>query len=109
MSEKEKIMDLLKKSAMEYNKLLSTSYYFEIARKNTKKEFLLSFQPDDFHHIIGLHNLERNNKISRIEADYLLENAHNMNVVYIFLSERSKLDKAEIPVMCCRSFFQWIS
>lgn len=49
--------------------------------------------------------LEEKNKISRIEADYLLENAHNMNVIYIFLSERNKNEISNLPIMCCRSFF----
>lgn len=34
-------MDLLKKVAMEYNKLLETSYFFRIARKNTQMEEIL--------------------------------------------------------------------
>lgn len=166
MWERALFMDLLKKAAIEYYKLLSTTYYFEIARKNTKKEFLLNFQPDDFHHVIGLHKLidigrvqtgprnkiyndiinenilfsdisisqyydqianrlelvcdienildsnqivfkylEGKVQMSRIQADYLLENAHDTNVVYIFLSQRDKSKKAEIPIMCCRSFF----
>lgn len=159
-------MDLLKKAAEEYNNLLSTTYYFEIARKNNQKEFALNFKPEDFHHIIGLHKLidiglvqtgtrnkvfydimadrirfldiaksnyfnkiedrlklvchlkdmldgnqivfkymKKINQFSRIEADFLLENTHKIDIVYIFLNERSKMDKAQIPIMCCRSFF----
>jgi hypothetical protein len=159
-------MDLLKKSAVEFDKLLSTVYYFEIARKNVMKKFMLNFKPEDFHHISGLHKLadiglvqtaargkiynaimdnlitfsdisiskyypmisdrmklvcqmenvldsnqivfkylEKTNKFSRIEADYLFENAHKMDIIYIFLSERMKMDKSECPIMCCRSCF----
>lgn len=159
-------MDLLKKAAAEFDKLLSTIYYFEIARKNNKQEFLLNFKPKDFHHIVGLHKLvdiglvqtgtrdkvyndilsghiifsdivksdyyseiddrlnlvchmgdildsnqivfkylKKENKFSRIEADYLLENAHKKDIIYIFISERSKEDNAQVPTMCCRSFF----
>lgn len=159
-------MDLLKKAAKEFDKLLSTAYYFEIARKNNRKEFILNFKPEDFHHIIGLHKLidiglvqtgsrekvfhdimterirfsditksnyytkiedrlklvchmedmldgnqivfkylKKINQFSRIEADFLLENAHKIDIVYIFLNERSKIDKSKIPIMCCRSFF----
>ncbi len=51
-------MDLLKKAAKEFEKLLSTTYYFEIARKNIAKKFVLNFIPEDFHHICGLHKLK---------------------------------------------------
>lgn len=159
-------MDLLKRAALEFNKLLSDTYYFEIARKNSQKEFTLDFMPQDFHHIVGLHKLldiglvqagardkvyrdilngkidssdikkskyydrienrlelvgqmrdildsnqivfkylKNGNVFSRIEADYLLENAHETDVIYIFLNERAKAEKGQIPRMCCRSFF----
>lgn len=39
-------MDLLKTAAMEFENLLQVTYYFEIARKNNKKEFILNFRPD---------------------------------------------------------------
>lgn len=162
----EDIMDLLKKAAIEFEKLLSTTYYFRIARKNIQKEFMLNFMPEDFHHVVGLHKLidiglvqtgardkvfydilsehitfsdisksnyflriedrlnlvchmedildsnqivfkymKTMNQFSRIEADFLLENAHRMDIVYIFLNERSTKDRAQVPTMCCRSFF----
>ncbi len=50
-------MDFLKDAAQEFNKLLSNTYYFEIARKNNRKKFMLNFMPQDFHHIVGLHKL----------------------------------------------------
>lgn len=159
-------MDLLKKAAMEFENLLQVTYYFEIARKNNKKEFILNFRPEDFHHIVGLHKLidigliqtgtrgkvfddilreqisfsnisqskylsqigsrlnhvchmgeiidsnqivfkylNQMNHFSRIEADFLLENAHKRDIIYIFLNERLKADRGQIPIMCCRSFF----
>lgn len=158
-------MDLLKSAAQEFQKLLSAEYYFEIARKNVKREFVLNFKPEDFHHILGLHKLidiglvqtgkrekvyfditnnritlsdvsisnyfdkvkdrmelvshmqdildsnqiifkylAKENSFSRIEADYLMEHAHRMDIVYIFLNERVQ-SNAAFPVMCCRSFF----
>lgn len=159
-------MDILKKAAKEFDRLLSTNYYFEIARKNTKKEFLLNFRPEDFHHIAGLHKLidiglvqtgtrdrvyrdivndnitysdisisnyfakianridlvcqmqnildsnqivfkylDKTNQFSRIEADFLLENAHEKDIIYVFLSERKSREQSNYPIMCCRSFF----
>ncbi|MDE6388354.1 MAG: hypothetical protein K2L82_11185 [Lachnospiraceae bacterium] len=49
--------------------------------------------------------MEKSNQISRIEADYLLQNAHQTDIIYIFLSERAKTEQTAFPVMCCRSFF----
>ncbi len=159
-------MDLLERAALEFDKLRSNTYYFEIARKNTQRKFMLNFMSGDFHHIVGLHKLpdirfiqtgardkvykdilhgrigssdiqkskyygeienrlklvgqmgdildsnqivfkclKNGNVFSRIEADYLLENAHKTDIIYIFLNERSKAEKGQIPVMCCRSFF----
>lgn len=163
---KGKNMDLLKRAAQEFMQLMANEYYFEIARKNNQKEFILNFIPQDFHHIVGLHKLldiglvqtgrrdkvyydilngridvldikksnyyekienrlklvgqmkdiidndqmvfkylKSGNLFSRIEANYLLEHAHKTDVIYIFLSERSKTGKGQIPLMCCRSFF----
>ena len=33
-------MDILKQAAIEFDELLNTTYYFEIARKNIKKDFV---------------------------------------------------------------------
>lgn len=49
--------------------------------------------------------MEKSNQISRIEADYLLQNAHKTDIIYIFLNERTGMEKTDLPVMCCRSFF----
>ncbi|WP_294430074.1 PBECR4 domain-containing protein [uncultured Treponema sp.] len=50
-------MDLLLQCAKNYEKLLDFSYHFVIARKGIKKEFSLTFQKSDFHHVAGLHKL----------------------------------------------------
>ncbi len=163
----EENMDLLKKTASKFHNLLSTIYYFEIAKKQNIYKFALSFEKSDFYHLAGLHKLtdiaalqgepnkekvfnnilnERitydlikcsrffpkmnarlnlleklenildSNQIvfkyinskhqtSRIEADVLLENVYELNIVFMFMSDRSKADKTNIPTMCCRSFF----
>ena len=49
--------------------------------------------------------LESRNKASYIKADYLLEEGYKTDIIYIFLNERSKAEKGQIPIMCCRSFF----
>ena len=35
----------------------------------------------------------------------LMEEGRETDVIYIFLNERSKAEKGQIPRMCCRSFF----
>lgn len=160
-------MDILKKIAEEFDKLLSMTYYFEIAKKQNLHKFVLSFEKSDFYHLSGLHKLtdiaalqrepnkgkifdnilddnitynlikrsrfftsmstrlELSGKLedildsnqiifkylsskhhnSCIEADFLLEEAHGMNIVFMFLNDRNKAEKLNIPYMCCRSFF----
>ncbi|MCM1234973.1 MAG: PBECR4 domain-containing protein [Ruminococcus flavefaciens] len=49
--------------------------------------------------------MAKNNKLSRIDAEYLIENTHKLEIVYIFLNERNKRVDNGCPVMCCRSFF----
>ena len=50
-------MDLLLQCARNYEKLLDVAYNFTIARKGVVREFTLTFQKMDFHHIAGLHKL----------------------------------------------------
>lgn len=160
-------MDKLQQTALAYQSVMRAQYYFEIAKKNTKHEFVLTFEKEDFFHMAGLHKLkdvttlqiekskgniydrildgnitldqvvnsffyqdiekrlsylgkiqelldnnqiffqylENKNKASYIKADYLMEEGCETDVIYIFLSERSKAEKGQIPTMCCRSFF----
>ena len=160
-------MDKLQKTALAYQLVMQAQYYFEIAKKNTKREFVLTFEREDFFHMAGLHKLkdvttlqiqksrgiiydrilegnitldqvensffyqdiekrllylgkiqelldsnqivfqylENKNKASHIKADYLMEEGRETAVIYIFLNERSKAEKGQIPRMCCRSFF----
>lgn len=50
-------MDLLKKCAMAFEHLLGYKYHFVIGRKGVSREFDLTFDKADFHHLIGLHKL----------------------------------------------------
>ena len=50
-------MDLLLQCARNYENLLDVAYNFTIARKGVVREFTLTFQKMDFHHIAGLHKL----------------------------------------------------
>ena len=57
MLERLESMDMLKKTAIEFNKLLSINYYFEIAKKQNLHKLVLSFEKSDFYHLSGLHKL----------------------------------------------------
>jgi len=51
-------MDLLRECAMAFQMLLGYEYHFVIGRKGQIREFYLSFQKSDFHHLAGLHKLK---------------------------------------------------
>ena len=50
-------MDLLKKCALNFEKILAYQYHFVVGRKGLSREFLLNFDEADFHHLVGLHKL----------------------------------------------------
>lgn len=58
-------MDLLKKCAIGFNLLLRYKYHFVLGRKGKLKEFTISFEKSDFHHLAGLHKLKDNAKIQQ--------------------------------------------
>jgi hypothetical protein len=51
-------MDILKNCALSFQKLIGYKYHFVIGRKEQMKEFYLSFDKADFHHLVGLHKLK---------------------------------------------------
>lgn len=51
-------MELLKECAVAFQRLLGYEYYFVIGRKGQTREFYVTFQTSDFHHLAGLHKLK---------------------------------------------------
>ncbi len=51
-------MDILHECALSFEKLLNIQYHFVLGRKGNLKEFYLSFDKSDFHHLAGLHKLK---------------------------------------------------
>jgi hypothetical protein len=47
-------MDILKNCALSFQKLIGYKYHFVIGRKEQMKEFYLSFDKADFHHLVGV-------------------------------------------------------
>jgi len=50
-------VDLIQKCAIAFQALLKYEYHFIIGRKGKIKEFYLTFDKADFHHLLGLHKL----------------------------------------------------
>lgn len=53
-------MDILRQCAENFNHLLSYHYHIVIGRKGKMREFTITFDPADFHHLAGLHKLRDN-------------------------------------------------
>ena len=51
-------MGSIQECAMSFQTLLNYEYHFIIGRKGQLKEFRLTFDKSDFHHLIGLHKLK---------------------------------------------------
>lgn len=51
-------MDLIQACATTFQSLLIYEYHFIIGRKGKLKEFYLTFNKADFHHLLGLHKLK---------------------------------------------------
>lgn len=51
-------MNLLKGCAVAFQRLLGYEYHFVIGRKGQIREFCVTFQSSDFHHLAGLHKLK---------------------------------------------------
>lgn len=82
-------VDLLLECAENYKKLLSYEYHFTIARKSLVREFILSFQKSDFHHIAGLHKLRDIFDAQRGSREELFENVLNGKI------SQSLIEKSE--------------
>ncbi len=53
-------MDLLQQCAHEFEHLIPYQYHIITGRKGKTREFTISFDPSDFHHLAGLHKLKDN-------------------------------------------------
>lgn len=99
---KDRVFDNIIKGNISHELIKHSRFYHQIHDRLTFLENLEELL--DGNQIVFKY-IEKMNMVSRIEADYLLENAHKTDIIYIFLSERSKEDKTQVPIMCCRSFF----
>lgn len=58
-------MDVLQECAAAFDRLLSYQYHIVIGRKGKLREFTITFEPGDFHHLAGLHKLRDNIRFQR--------------------------------------------
>ena len=94
-------MDLLQKCALVFRELLMYEYHFVIGRKGALKEFYLSFDKTDFHHLIGLHKLKDITQIQRGARDKIFEQIITGKIsielikksAYLFLGKRNDDEK----------------
>jgi len=73
-------MELLLQCAENYEKLLNIAYRFIIARKGVKREFTLTFQKSDFHHIAGLHKLADARQVLRNTRESIFDKILNGDI-----------------------------
>lgn len=59
------IVDLIQQCALAFQTLLAYEYHFVIGRKGKVREFYLTFEKSDFHHLLGLHKLRDIPQIQR--------------------------------------------
>lgn len=53
-------MDILQQCAMNFDRLANYSYRIIVGRKGVTREFLITFNRSEFHHLAGLHKLKSN-------------------------------------------------
>lgn len=67
-------MDLLKGCAVAFQRLLGYEYHFVVGRKGQTREFYVTFQTSDFHHLAGLHKLKDIAQIQQGMREKVFEN-----------------------------------
>lgn len=99
---KGKVFDNILKGNITYD-LIKHSRFF--SNMNSRLELFGSIENILDSNQIIFKYISSKHQNSFIEANFLLEKAYETNIVFMFLSERSKAEKSNIPHMCCRSFF----
>lgn len=99
---KSKVFDNILNGSVSYDLIKRSRFY---SKMNTRLELLSNLENMLDSNQIVFKYMDAKNQFSRIEADCLLENAFNMNIVFLFLTDRNKNQTLNVPVMCCRSFF----
>jgi len=79
-------MDKLKLCADEFNKLININYYCIIGRKGKTREFTLTFNPFDFHHLAGLHKLA-DISVIRGNRERIFKNIISEKITYEMISK----------------------
>lgn len=88
-------MDLLKKCALAYSNLLIYEYHFVIGRKGITKEFYLSFEKSDFHHLLGLHKLKDITQVQRGMRDKIFDQIIKGMISIELIKKSSYYEKME--------------
>lgn len=73
-------MDLLQECALVFQTLFAYEYHFVIGRKGQLREFYLTFEKADFHHLSGLHKLKDIAQIQQGMRGKIFEQILNGNI-----------------------------
>lgn len=73
-------MDLIQECAYSFQILLNYEYHFWIGRKGVLREFHLTFDKSDFHHLLGLHKLKDIAQIQQGMREKIFDKILNGNI-----------------------------
>ena len=67
-------IDILQAAALAYEKLTKVEYLIVLGRKGKTTELHISFQPENFYHLAGLHKLKMRYKFQQRTSAWILDN-----------------------------------
>lgn len=95
-------MDILRECAIKFELLENFQYRIIIGRKNTAKEFIISFEREDFYHLAGLHKLKDISQIQGRKHTSVFQDIIEGNISHIVITKSVSYDEVEnrlIPLM----------
>lgn len=95
-------MDLLQRCALAFQVLIAYEYHFIIGRKGTLREFYLTFNKADFHHMAGLHKLRDIAQIQQGKRDKIFDKILNGEITLDLIQKSGYFKEMEerlLPLM----------
>lgn len=95
-------MDLLQRCALAFQVLIAYEYHFIIGRKGKLREFYLTFNKADFHHMAGLHKLRDIAQIQQGKRDKIFDKILNGEITLDLIQKSGYFKEMEerlLPLM----------
>ena len=95
-------MDLLQRCALAFQVLIAYEYHFIIGRKGKLREFYLTFNKADFHHMAGLHKLRDIAQIQHGKRDKIFDKILNGEITLDLIQKSGYFKEMEerlLPLM----------